>query len=224
LRLIALPRIFALNCPGGLTSRPLPIHPAGEAEVEAVPRRTVLQALATGLGSAFALPSAAQAQHPVYRHLSNPGVIDQARQQAAGRTRAFLDAHQGRTLDALAEAIVPGSTQARVGAFLDRLLAVDSAEHQRDFVGALGAFDMAAIAKHDRPWIRISPSEQDALLQEASTADATSSPIRDHFENLKEWIAGAYYSSEIGMRELGWTGNVFHPSLPGCTHRDGHGD
>src|SRR5207248_1517452 len=26
---------------------------------------------------------------------------------------------------------------------------------------------------------------------------------RDHFDNLKQWIAGAYYSSEAGMKELG---------------------
>ena len=31
-------------------------------------------------------------------------------------------------------------------------------------------------------------------------------------------------SSEPGMRELGWTGNVFYPELPGCTHPGGHQD
>jgi len=46
--------------------------------------------------------------------------------------------------------------------------------------------------------------------------------IRDHFENLKGWIVGAYYSSEPGMRELGWTDNMFFPALPGCDHSDGH--
>jgi len=29
--------------------------------------------------------------------------------------------------------------------------------------------------------------------------------LSGHFENLKGWISGAYYSSEMGMRELGWT-------------------
>ena len=33
---------------------------------------------------------------------------------------------------------------------------------------------------------------------------------------------GAYYSSEIGMRELGWTENRFFASFPGCTHPGGH--
>jgi hypothetical protein len=47
--------------------------------------------------------------------------------------------------------------------------------------------------------------------------------IRDHFENLKGWISGAFYTSEIGMRELGWTGEMFFQSLPGCEHQGGHG-
>ena len=83
---------------------------------------------------------------------------------------------------------------------------------------------MAAINKHGKAWIGITPSEQDALLRDASTADAKTSAMRGHFQNLKDWIAGAYYSSEDGMRELGWTGNVFHQELPGCTHPGGHLD
>ena len=39
-----------------------------------------------------------------------------------------------------------------------------------------------------------------------------------HFENLKSWISRAYYNSEIGMKELGWSGNVFHDDLEGCPH------
>jgi hypothetical protein len=139
-------------------------------------------------------------------------------------SRAFLVDHQSKTLEMVAEAIVPGSTGARVGPFLDQLLAVESAANQRAFLGALGAFDMAAINKHGKAWIGITPSEQDALLREASTADANTSAMRGHFQNLKDWIAGAYYSSETGMRELGWTGNTFHQQLPGCTHPGGHQD
>jgi hypothetical protein len=179
-----------------------------------------------GAGVAFGLPSAAEAQHPMQQHLLHPGVIEQAQQKAAVTAQApeFLDAHQAKTLAALAEAIVPGSTTARVGPFLDHLLAVESPANQGAFLGALGAFDMAAIATHGKPWIAITASQQDALLQQASTAADNTSAMRGHFQNLKGWIAGAYYSSEIGMRELGWTGNMLHRELPGCTHPGGHQD
>src|SRR5262245_17372575 len=132
----------------------IPLQPISEPPVAGIPRREALQVLFAGAGVVAGLPSETEAQHPIRQHLLNPGVMEQAQQRAAAAAQApaFLDAHQAKTLDALAEAIVPGSTAARVGPFLDQLLAVESAANQRGFLGALGAFDMAAIAKHGKPW------------------------------------------------------------------------
>ena len=203
---------------------PIPLRAATEPANGGMPRRTALQVLLSGAAGAFALPAAIDAQHPIHQHLSNAAAVEQAQQRAAvaASTPVFLDPHQAKTLDVLAETIVPGSTGARVGPFIDQLLSVDSGANQRAFTGALGAFDMIAITRHGKVWIGITPQQQDALLREASTADARTSALRGHFQNLKDWIAGAYYSSEIGMRELGWDGNVFHAQLPGCTHPGGH--
>jgi hypothetical protein len=135
---------------------------------------------------------------------------------------------------------VPGSTKARVAPFVDQLLAVDTTTSQRSFLGAMGAFEMQAIDKFSKPWKSLTPAQQDELLTVASTAEpglkvtvpaASGRPevtegtagIYDHFANLRGWISGAYYSSEIGMRELGWTGEMFFAELPGCTHPEGHG-
>ena len=203
--------------------KPIPLHPVSEVPNDGIPRRAALQALLSG-AAAFALPTAIEAQHPIHQHLANPAAIEQAQQRAAAApaTPVFLDAHQMKTLEVLAEAIVPGSTGARVAPFIDQLLAVDSGANQRAFLGALGAFDMIAVNRHGKAWIGITAAQQDALLREASTADVKTSAFGGHFQNLKDWIAGAYYSSEIGMRELGWDGNVFHAQLPGCTHPGGH--
>ena len=46
--------------------------------------------------------------------------------------------------------------------------------------------------------------------------------LRDHFDHLKGWIVGAHYSSEQGMRELGWTGQSFFTSFPDCPHPGKH--
>jgi Gluconate 2-dehydrogenase subunit 3 len=208
------------------SSKPIPLRPVSEPLIDRMPRRVALQTLLASVSTGFALPSTAEAQHPMHQHLANPAALEQAQQNAAvaAYTPAFLDAHQSKTLETLAEAIVPGSTNARVAPFLDQLLAVESASNLRAFLGALGAFDMAAIKTHGKAWIAISPEQQDAVLREASTADEKTSAMRAHFQNLKDWIAGAYYSSEIGMRELGWDGNVIHAELPGCTHPGGHHD
>jgi len=203
-------------------SNTIPLTPVGSPE--GIPRRTALQTLLGGVGAGFALPAIVEAQHPVHQHLASPSVLEQAQRKAAvtAYTPEFLDAHQLKTLEVLAEAMVPGSTSARVAPFLDQLLAVESADNQRAFLGSLGAFDMAAVNRYGKAWAAIGGSEQDGLLREASTADPKSA-MRGHFQNVKDWVAGAYYSSEAGMRELGWTGNMFFSELPGCTHPGGHG-
>ena len=43
-----------------------------------------------------------------------------------------------------------------------------------------------------------------------------------HFEQLKQRIAMAYYSSQIGARELGWDGNFTHGIYQGCEHPEGN--
>lgn len=207
-----------------MSERPKMSSPTGP---DGIPRRAALQTILGGIGAGLGLPQSVSAQHPIHAHLAAPGVIEQAQQKAASAAAvplAFLDPHQAKTLQVLAEAIVPGSTAAKVAPFLDQLLAVESAANQQAFLGALGAFDMAAITAHGKPWAAIGPAEQDAILREASTADGKTAPLRTHFGNLKQWVAGAYYSSEAGMRELGYTGQVFHPELPGCTHPGGHAE
>ena len=135
-------------------SKSIPLHLDAEGPLDLIPRRAALQVLLGG-AAGFALPAVAEAQHPMHQHLANPAVIEQAQQRAAvtAYPPVFLDDHQSKTLEVLAEAIVPGSTGARVGPFLDQLLAVDSAANQRAFLGALGAFDMAAINRHGKTWI-----------------------------------------------------------------------
>jgi hypothetical protein len=202
----------------------IPLTPAEAPHSGPIARRTVIQALLGGMGAGLALPGVAAAQHPVVHHLERAREVQQGQTNAhAGAYEPlFLDAHQLRTLEALAETIVPGSTDAKVAPFVDGLLAVESQQNQRDFLGALGAFDMAAIHRHGKAWIGITADEQRAILAEGSATDAAKTPFGRHFQNLKTWIAGVYYTSEPGMRELGWTGSVFHPELPGCTHPDGH--
>lgn len=206
-----------------------------DAERSGIGRREALQALMTGLGASVATAWAADA-HPMQQHLKDGARVATAETKAnAARWKPeFLDAHQVQTLRALAERIVPGSSKARVAEFVDQLLAVDASRNQRSFLNAMGAFEGLAIARFSKPWKALTAGEQDQLLTEASTAERAARPsadaagqpptltMRDHFENLKGWVAGAYYSSEIGMRELGWTGNMFFTSFPGCEHPEGH--
>jgi hypothetical protein len=184
-------------------------------------------------GGVLAFPLVSSA-HPIQQHLRDAAGVASADQKAnaAAYTPEFLDPHQFATLQTLAERIVPGSTQARSSEFIDQLLVVADASDQKAFLQALGAFEGLAIERARQPWKALSPEQQIELLTLAAAekpgasaehATASSHPtLRDHFEQLKGWIVGAYYSSEIGMRELGWTGNFFFRTFPGCEHPDGH--
>ena len=41
--------------------------------------------------------------------------------------------------------------------------------------------------------------------------------MREHFENIKRWVGDAYYSSEAGMKELGWIGRSLLSKFPGIS-------
>ena len=214
-----------------------------DTPVLAVGRRALLQTLVGGAGLGLALPSLGES-HPMHEHLHDQGRVSAA--DAKAKTTAwkpeFLDAHQVETVTILAEQIVPGSTKAKSAQFIDALLSVDTEQSQHRFLQALGAFEGMAIAHGQKPWKSLSEADRTTLLTKASTtepgrpAGGPGGPgsgggtppaepaitIRDHFDHLKGWISGAYYSSEIGMRELGWTGNVFFDKFTGCQHGGSH--
>ena len=205
-----------------------------------------MQILVGAAGGAVVVPGLAEG-HPLQSHLADHAKVEQADAKAAAATDKpeFLAPHEFETLQSLADAIVPGASKAKTAEFIDQLLAVDTQENKREFLNALGAFEGRALERTRRSWKALTAAEQHEILTEASTmksghgeeapwtagqpvvrqAPAGPEPrltLRDHFDLIKGWIAGAYYSSEIGMRELGWTGNVFHAEFPGCQHPGGH--
>lgn len=201
-------------------------------------RRLVLQALAGGVGTGLAIPGLGTADES-HRHVAEQARLEAAAEAAAaaGPLPGFFSPAQKETLASLAEAIVPGSAKADVAGFLDRLLAVDSAAGQRAFLAALGAIEGVAIARHGRAWRSLDAAQQTELLTAISTgpsSGATRYPVpaavppgpaptlRDRFDHLKARIATAYFTSEPGLRELGWKGEPIHEAFTGCPHPAGH--
>jgi hypothetical protein len=205
----------------------------------------MLQGVLAGLGAALASPVAARA-HPMYRHLADATSLEGAGAKVAGSDWApeFLAPHQNDTLSALAEGVVPGSTRAQVNRVIDLLLTVETAENRQKFAAALTAVDSESKKRFSRPIADLPAAQLAELLSAVSTAKQSHPPqtadsasiaetnqntpaegpatLRDHFENLKGWIVATYYSSEPGMRELGWTDEFYFEGPPECTHPEGH--
>jgi hypothetical protein len=172
-----------------------------------------------------ALPWGA-AGHPIWKHFEDEHLMHLAEANTVGGKLHFLGAKQFESLAALAETIVPGSTKANVANFVDLLLSADKEEHQKEFVSSLEAVESASEGKYGQRFFALSNAQKNEFLNAASNAaKATGGEggLREAFENLKEWISGAYYSSEMGMRELGWTPDRVFAEFPGCSHAEGHG-
>ena len=214
------------------TKSALPVINETAAAGGQLTRREMVRRLLAAAGAGTAWPLVA-ASHPIHALFRNAAVLDEAENLAAADWRPLiLNAQQDETLSALAERIVPGSTKAQVNRFIDLLLNVDTAEHKQKFAEALAAFEAGSQKRFGKRFPSLDASQQNMLLTDASAhpakEDSSDSAGRENrglykdFENLKGWISGAYYSSEMGMRELGWTPDRVFASFPGCEHPEGH--
>jgi len=204
------------------------------AKTRGLTRREIVQRLLAGAGAGAAWPLVA-ASHPLYEHLKNGVIVSEIErlEKTADWKPVFLNAQQNEILIALAESIVPGSTKAKVSRFLDLLLSVDKAENQHRFLASLTALRAEAQKRFGKDFPALADEQKFALLTDASKKPGSAgdsntdsskrnSTLHAHFENLKGWISGAYYSSEIGMRELGWTGENAFAEFPGCKRAGEH--
>lgn len=185
------------------------------------------------LGAGAALPFVA-ADHPIFAHLKDGELHETA--PALDRddwTPLFLSPEQNNILVSIGEAIVPGSGPAAVNRFIDLLLSVGTKQHQDEFTQALSSINSAAVKQYGNPFAELSQKDQTSFLTTVSTSvsrrsEGAAGPerngptLRGHFENIKGWVSGAYYSSEEGMKELGWTPDRIFHHFPQCAHTEGH--
>jgi Gluconate 2-dehydrogenase subunit 3 len=206
-------------------------------------RRELLQRALTGLGVAIVAPLGASA-HPVLQHIAD-GNLESSAATVTGDAwqPEFLNSQQNEAVVALAEAIVPGSTQALVNRVVDRCLAVDTPENQQKFIASLNALEVESQKRYHRSIAGLSAAQNTEMLSACCTVESQppSEPgsesssaaskdsgkndqtnLHEHFQNLKTWFVATYYSSEQGMRELGWTDEFYFESPPECPHPEEH--
>lgn len=188
-------------------------------------RRDLFRTALVGALGAAAGPAANAREFP-------PGFDASKELERADWKPLFLDDHQNQTLIAISECIIPatdtpGAKAALVNRFLDLLMSSETAETQRSFVAALSYIDGASMERHRTAFIYLSPEQQNELLsliawphtfERWREQEENEYPGYLHFQKLKDWISGAYYSSEIGIKELGWDGSFPHGAFSGCEH------
>jgi len=169
----------------------------------------MLQRTLIGIG---ALRSGAAQIQVDGRLATGPG--PQPKGEPLGWKPLLFDDHQARTVEALAEHIIPatdtpGAREARVAEYIDLILNDGPAAPRRRFLEGLGWLDGLAIRKYRTPFIRCAAGEQVELLREIQDTD--------FFRQLKKLTIEGYYTSEAGIEELN-RGGV--PESYGCPHRE----
>jgi len=204
-------------------------------------RRELLRAgVIAGAAAATLRPTLAGAQNPAQGSELTPAQsgVDASNDLAGANWKPlFLDEHQNETLIILSDLIIPatdtpGAKEALANRYIDLVLAAEKPETQRAFLNSLSYLDGESMKRSKRAFRYLSREEQDDLLHGmayprtgsgwAGDTSAPPDPAHMHFEQLKQHIAMAYYSSQTGEKELGWDGAFAHGPYQGCDHAEGN--
>lgn len=186
-----------------------------------VSRRDVLKTLAMGAAASSVLRviplQAAEAAHHMI-----------AAEKAATKayTPKYFSAHQYKTLQALCQTIIPpdadsgGAVEAGAPEFID-LLTSENKEYQLTLGGGLMWLDETCSDRYGKLYLDCSPEQQKEILDKvAYRHNAIADPFLSQgvafFSFLRNMTADGFFTSEIGIKYLGYVGSAFLKEFPGC--------
>src|SRR5215470_12308372 len=202
--------------------------PAGGSEERepvsiSISRRDILRTLSLGAVGSYALRAIplAAAEH-AHRAIKN-----EKKAAANLYTPKFFSSHQYQTLQALSQSIIPadedsgGAIEAGAPEFID-LLASENPEFQLKLGGGMMWLDATCIVRYGHAYLECAPAEQKEMLDLiAFRANAVRDPSLsqgvEFFSFLRSMTADGFFTSEIGIKYLGYVGNTFvKGDFPGC--------
>jgi len=129
----------------------------------------------------------------------------------------FFDAREFRVVAEIAARIIPtdetpGAREARVEEWIDFFTAASDGARQRLYREGLRRLDELCHGGVAPGFLDADAAARDAALQRL----AAEAP--EFFEAVKGDTIVGFYTSEIGLKELDWGGQMFHAECPGCTH------
>jgi hypothetical protein len=171
-----------------------------------------LAPLATAAGAA--LPAAKPA----------PAEAQQAQQPQA---RKFFTAHEWALATVLADLILPADERSGAASsagtieFMDFML-MDEATSEATRVqvrGGLAWMDLESKRRYQKPFLEIAEAQRTAILDDIAWP-ARARPEFSHgvafFNRFRDMVASGFWSSQVGVRDLQYMGNVPVPVWNGC--------
>jgi len=127
-----------------------------------------------------------------------------------------LNAHEYRTLETLADYIIPaderspGAVAAGAPEFID-LLASQNPQLLAIYTGGIAWLDYAMERHHSADFLSAKPEQQTAMLDMIAYRKNESpelGPGIRFFEWARRMVVDAYYTSPIGIKDVGYLGNT----------------
>jgi hypothetical protein len=174
-------------------------------------RRDVLRTIGislslTATGADVVTAEAAQHVH---------GMVREAKAAKGPYKPRLLNAHEYATLQKLADLIIPadekskGALDAGAAEFIDFLCTAND-ELAAIYTGGIGWLDREMTRRHGALFINAKPDQQIALLDliaYVKNESAELNPGIRFFTWVRNMTADAFYTSKIGMDDLGYMGN-----------------
>ncbi len=190
---------------------------------ESISRRDILRTLAFGAAGGSVL-QVIPAEAAAYIHQM---VHKEKVAAPAGKyTLKYFSAAQYATLVALCDAIIPrdeksgGAVEADAPEFID-LLTSENPEYQLKLGGGLFWLDGFCTDRYGNVFLECAPGQKKEALdliafRKNAKKDPALSPGVAFFTFLRKLTCDGYYSSKIGIADLGYIGNTALAEFPGC--------
>jgi gluconate 2-dehydrogenase gamma chain len=190
---------------------------------KSVSRRDILKSLTMGAmaGSVLRVIPAQAAEYA--HHLVD---AEKAAAPGGGYTPKFFRPQQYKTLQALCQAIIPpegdtgGAIEAGGPEFID-LLTSENADYQVKLGGGLMWLDATCMDRYGKVYLDCAAPQQkeilDAIAYRANALkDSSLAQGVAFFAFLRNLTADGFFTSEIGIKYLGYIGNKYMADFPGC--------
>jgi gluconate 2-dehydrogenase gamma chain len=190
---------------------------------QGISRRDVLKSLGMGVAASSVL-RVIPAQAAEYAH--HMIAAEKTAAPAKAYTPKFFSAHDYKTLQSLCQTIFPadaesgGAMEAGAPEFID-LLTSENEGYQRILGGGLMWLDNTCSDRYAKAYLDCSPEQQKEILDKIAyrknaAVDSSLSQGVEFFSFLRNMTADGFFTSEIGIKYLGYIGSTYLTEFPGC--------
>jgi len=128
----------------------------------------------------------------------------------------FFTEHEMATITLLSDIIIPkdkvsgSATDAKVPEFIE-FIVKDMPDHQVPMRGGLKWLDLHSYKKHSKAFTECSSKEQIGIVDEIAYPKKAAPALAQgvsFFNKIRDLVTTGFYTAEIGVKDLGYMGNV----------------